>query len=602
MLVPVLPTAWLYAAISAAFYLVDLGVPLRPVRTWEHIEYLATVAIPLAFLAGLLRSRLARADVGALVVELGETSGGELRGALAKALRDPTVEVAYWSDDPGAYLDAAGQAMQLPPPGAARSATVIERKGQRVGALVHDRALLDDPVLLDSVCAAAGLALENRRLHAEVLARLEDVRTSRARIVDAGDAERQRVERNLHDGAQQRLVTLSMALRMARDRVGADGDPGLTGLLGDASEELNLALRELRELAAGLHPPILTEEGLDAALESLAERSVVPVELGLGTAGRLAPPVEVAAYYVVSEALANAAKHARASRAVVRTRRVDNRLEVEVVDDGVGGAAVRPGSGLEGLTDRVEALGGTLSVESGSGEGTRLVAQIPCGDPVRVILADDAALVRQGLARLLTDNGFEVVAELGDADQILDCVSRLAPDVVVVDVRMPPTHTVEGLLAALEIKRHHPDVGVMVLSQHLESRYALQLLSGDSGGVGYLLKERVSDIAEFADALRRVAGGGSAVDPEIVTGLQRRRSHRSQVEPLSPREREVLALLAEGRSNQAIARLLFINAKTVESHIAAIFTKLGLLPEPADHRRVLAALTHLDAQEHDPGG
>ncbi len=220
---------------------------------------------------------------------------------------------------------------------------------------------------------------------------------------------------------------------------------------------------------------------------------------------------------------------------------------------------------------------------------------------MRVILADDAALVRQGLARLLEDNGFEVVAELGDADQLVECVSRLDPDVVVVDVRMPPTHTVEGLRAAIEIKHHHPHVGVMVLSQHLETRYAVQLLSSETGGVGYLLKERVSDIAEFADALRRVAGGGSAVDPEMVHRLLERRLHRSPVDPLSPREREVLALLAEGRSNQAIAQDLYINAKTVESHVAAIFTKLGLLPQPADHRRVLAALTHLQSRDRDLG-
>ena len=221
---------------------------------------------------------------------------------------------------------------------------------------------------------------------------------------------------------------------------------------------------------------------------------------------------------------------------------------------------------------------------------------------MRVILADDAALVRQGLARLLEDNGFDVVAELGDADQLLSCVSRLRPDLVVVDIRMPPTHTVEGLIAAIDIKHNHPRVGVMVLSQHLETRYAVQLLSGDAGGVGYLLKERVADIGEFANALRRVAGGGSAVDPEIVSRLLERRSRRSPVEQLSPREREVLALLAEGRSNQSIAQHLFINAKTVESHVAAIFTKLGLRPEPADHRRVLAALTHLQTKEPDPSG
>ena len=378
MLVPVLPTAWLYAAVSAAFYLVDLGVPLRPVRSWETIEYYSILAIPIAFLAGLLRSRLARADVGTLVVELGEGARGELRGAVAKALRDPTIEVAHWGADQGSYRDADGHAVDVPPHDGFRAATMIERNGQRVGALVHDHALLEDPALLDAVCAAAGLALENQRLHAEVLDRLEEVRTSRARIVEAGDAERRRVERNLHDGAQQRLVTLAIVLRMARDRLGAGGDPSLTALLCDASEELTQALAELRELAAGLHPPILTGEGLDAALESLAERSLVPVEVSLAAPGRLAAPVEAAAYYVVSEALTNAAKHAQASHAVVRTCRVGHRLDIEVADDGVGGAAMHPGSGLEGLTDRVEALGGELVLESCPGQGTRLVAHIPC--------------------------------------------------------------------------------------------------------------------------------------------------------------------------------------------------------------------------------
>ncbi len=379
MLAPVLPTAWLYAAVSAAFIVADLGGPLPSGRVLENLEYAATLAIPVAFLAGLLRSRLARGEVGALVVELGEGDGDGLRRAVARALRDPDLEVASWREDEGGYLDGDGRPVGVPPPDASRTATMIERNGRRVGALVHDRALLEEPALLDAVCAAAGLVLENQRLHAAMLDRLEEVRTSRARIVEAGDSERRRVERNLHDGAQQRLVTLSMALRMARDRVGADGDPSLVALLGEAADELTHALCELRELAAGLHPPILTEEGLEAALASLAERSVVPVELALAAPGRLAPPVEVAAYYVVSEALANSAKHAGATRAVVRTGRVDHHLDVEIVDDGVGGAAIRPGSGLEGLADRVQALGGQLVVESPPGGGTRLVARIPCG-------------------------------------------------------------------------------------------------------------------------------------------------------------------------------------------------------------------------------
>ncbi len=378
-LVPVLPTAWLYATVSATFILVDLGVPWRPGRVLEDIEYGAILAIPIAFLGGLLRSRLAHSKLGPLVIQLSERPGAELRGPVAKALRDPTVGILYAQGDSGDYCDADGRPANIPPIDDPRTATMIERGGRQIGALVHDRALLDDPVLLDAVGAAAGLAMENHRLHAEVLDRLEEVRSSRVRIVDAGDAARRRVERNLHDGAQQRLVALSMALRMARDRIEPESDPSLAGLLSDASDELHQALRELRELAAGLHPTILTEEGLEAALESLAERSPMYVQLILEAHGRLATPVEVAAYYVVSEALTNSAKHAQASQAVVRTVRTDHRLVVEVTDDGVGGAALRPGSGLEGLIDRIEALGGQLVIESPPGRGTHIVAEIPCG-------------------------------------------------------------------------------------------------------------------------------------------------------------------------------------------------------------------------------
>lgn len=214
---------------------------------------------------------------------------------------------------------------------------------------------------------------------------------------------------------------------------------------------------------------------------------------------------------------------------------------------------------------------------------------------MRVIVADDAVLVRQGVARLLEDAGFEVVAQLGDAVGLLSCIETHGPDVVIVDVRMPPTHTTEGLEAALDIKDRHPAVGVLVLSQHLESRYAMRLLGAGKRGVGYLLKERVSDLADFTDAVRRVGSGGSAVDPEVARLLLDRRRSRDPVGALSSREREVLVLIAEGRSNQAIVDRLCLNAKTVESHVRSIFTKLGLLPEPDDHRRVLAVLAFLRA-------
>ena len=213
---------------------------------------------------------------------------------------------------------------------------------------------------------------------------------------------------------------------------------------------------------------------------------------------------------------------------------------------------------------------------------------------MRVILADDAALVRQGVARLLEDNGFEVVAELGDADQLLDSVSRLGPDLVVIDVRMPPTHTVEGLLGAIEVKRHHPTVGVMVLSQHLESRYAVQLLSGDAAGVGYLLKDRIAESSELIEGARRVVDGGSAIDPDVVAELVRNARGSDRLSRLAPRERSVLAAMAEGRSNRSIADRLHLAVKTVEGVTAAIFDKLDLQAKSDDNRRVLAVLAYLD--------
>jgi DNA-binding NarL/FixJ family response regulator len=212
---------------------------------------------------------------------------------------------------------------------------------------------------------------------------------------------------------------------------------------------------------------------------------------------------------------------------------------------------------------------------------------------VRVVVADDSLLFREGLVGLLEARGLEVVAQVGYADELLDAVDALLPELVVVDIRMPPTHTNEGLLAALELRSRHPHVGVLVLSHHVESTYAAQLLADNPRGVGYLLKDRVTDLDEFVDALRRVGTGASVIDPEIVARLLARQRTNDLLATLTSRERQVLALMAEGRSNQAISDLLFLTAKTVETHVARIFAKLGLVPAPSDHRRVLAAITYL---------
>ena len=214
---------------------------------------------------------------------------------------------------------------------------------------------------------------------------------------------------------------------------------------------------------------------------------------------------------------------------------------------------------------------------------------------MRVVIAEDSVLMREGLARVLADAGFEVVAQVDNADALHHAVKLDAPDVAIVDVRLPPTQTDEGARAAKEIKAKHPELGVLVLSQVVEARHALELFSQQPAGFGYLLKDRVLDVDEFLESVRRVARGGTAVDPEVVAQLVGRRREHDPLEELSPREREVLELMAEGRSNKAICAKLFLSPKTVETHVNSIFTKLGLMPAPDDHRRVLAVLTFLRA-------
>jgi signal transduction histidine kinase len=333
---------------------------------------------PVAFLIGLLEARLARSSVGSLFVELrADPSPAGLQDSLARALRDPSLTLAYWLPEFASWADLEGRKVELPAPQSGRATTLIDRNGAPMAALLHDPALEDEPELLAAVGAAAGIALENGRLQAEQTAHLEELKGSRARVIEAGQKERQRLERDLHDGAQQRLVALSLELSLLEKQLA--NDPETATRLDRARNEIAVSLDELRTVARGLHPAVLSGHGLEVALQSIAAHSPTPVRLSVTLDGRLPEPIEVAAYYVVSESLANIGKHARATSVSIDVARTGSTLVVEVVDDGVGGADTEHGSGLRGLADRVEAHGGRLRIWSPANGGTRLRAEMPCG-------------------------------------------------------------------------------------------------------------------------------------------------------------------------------------------------------------------------------
>ena len=335
----------------------------------------ALVALAFALVRGLLREPWARTSATDLVVELAETRSGSLRDRLARALGDPTLEIGFRGAGADGFVDAEGRSMTLPPPGSLRRTTILDRDDQASAVLVHDPALLDDPGLAAALTEAVELAGSNARLQAEVRAQIAELQTSRRRLVAAADDERRRLEQRLQQTAEQRLTMLLPELERARRA--ARADPARAARLQRVAEQLEHSLAEVRQLAAGLHPRELVESGLAGALEALAARSPVPVELALELPGRLAADVERTAYFICSEALANVAKYAHSSHARIAMSTVGSRLRVTVVDDGRGGANAERGTGLRGLADRVEALGGSLSVDSPLGTGTRLLAELP---------------------------------------------------------------------------------------------------------------------------------------------------------------------------------------------------------------------------------
>jgi signal transduction histidine kinase len=334
---------------------------------------LALLAVTLV--RGVVREPWARTGATDLVVELTAERSGGLRDRLSRALGDPTLQIGFPAADGEGFVDAAGRPLALPPPGASQRTTVLGGDDAAAAVLVHDPALLDDPGLGNALAEAVDLAGSNARLQAEVRTQIAELQASRRRLLVAADDERLRLEQRLQQTAERRLTLLLPELERARRA--ASADPERAARLRRVAEQLEHALADVRRLAAGLHPRELVERGLAGALEALASRSPVPVGLDLALPERVPADAERTAYFVCSEGLANVAKYAGASHAQIAMSAVGSRLHVTVADDGRGGADPGRGSGLRGLADRVEALGGSLSVESPLGGGTRLLAELP---------------------------------------------------------------------------------------------------------------------------------------------------------------------------------------------------------------------------------
>ena len=423
----------------------------------------------------------------------------------------------------------------------------------------------------------------------ELTERVDELTRTRRGAVEVQAAELRRIERDLHDGAQARLVALSMQLGRAEERL-ADRPrrPTSCGARG--------ARRAPRSPSCATSPAGSPRRCSPTAASPPRSRrwarAAVPVKVSSELSERPLPVVETAAYFVVAESLTNVAKHAPGASATVslvqqgreadragQRRRAGRRRRRRQRADG----PAPPGGGA-----RRDARGG---------QRARAGHRDPRGAAVRIVIAEDNALLREGLVALVRERGIEVVAVAEDAEGLLRIVNGHKPDLAIVDVRLPPTFTDEGVRAAIELRERHPETGILILSQYVEPVYTAELLATGAAGFGYLLKERVGDVRAFVDAIERVAAGGTALDGEVVTELFRNRDagDSGALGALTPREREVLALMAEGRTNAAIARELVVTGGAIEKHVSSIFSKLDLPATDDDHRRVLAVLTFLRA-------
>ena len=413
--------------------------------------------------------------------------------------------------------------------------TSVVRNGTPVAVISHS----SDAAELERVLGSdLRLALDNERLRAEVLAQMTDLRESRARIVAAGDERRRQLERNLHDGAQQSLLGLTYDLRRARAAAAANEHDDVVALCDHAVSEVGQAFAELRELAHGIFPAVLSHAGLAAAVTSVAETAPIPVDVDCTVTERLSADVETAVYVVVADGIDAASQAGATSATVTIGRRQRDRAwsKSHLSDSTIF---------LTWFTSPTES--------APSAERCRRARQPPRGDPMRVVIADDVMLVREGIAHVLGEADIDVVAQAGDAESLMREVVTRQPDIAIVDIRMPPTHTDEGLTAAKQIRAEHRQIGVLVLSQYIEPSYAMRLIEDQPERVGYILKERVFDGAILVDALRRITDGDTVIDPTIVSRMIGRQRREGPLASLTVREREVLSLVAEGLSNRAIA-------------------------------------------------
>ncbi len=419
--------------------------------------------------------------------------------------------------------------------------------------------------------------------------RVEELSATRAGALDAHAAELRRIERDLHDGTQARLVTIAIQLGIAQRQ--REAAPELADqLIGKARLGIEDALTELREVVRSVYPPILADRGLTGAVHALAAACPVPLTSQIAPMDRLPAAVESAVYFVIAEALTNIAKHSGATScgaAAGACRRAADRPSHRQ----------RRGRGRRGERHRARrhpAPGRGPGRAGRAGQQGRWAYRATRGASVRVVIAEDNILLQEGLNLLLSTSGFEVTAAVDTGDDFLAAVDRDPPDIAVVDIRLPPTFRDEGLRAAVAARRRHAGLPVLVLSQYVERTYAAELLSDGQGGIGYLLKDRVSRIDEFLDALRRVAAGGTAMDPQVIAQLVAGQ-RLSPLAGLTPRELEVLSLMAEGHANTTIAQRLVVTERAVSKHIGNIFTKLDLPPSDSGHRRVIAVLAYLNA-------